>query len=281
MPEIIIEEEDPYYNRHHRRHDSDYYRHHRHRRHHSRWRRICPCFDFRFRMHSTQRYRCAAGFTFFFLTAAFVLYLLVAISLPLIKPIYLFQLSFAADQPAAATTPDFRFGVWGFCTSFPIGIPTIFTNGGECTSPKIGYNIPQDVLNLTGYPPDVTDALVKALTILLILHPVAAGLALLTLLFSFFVRSQYFTVLSLITAIFTAVVGSVVLAADLALVIIANQRLRDDLNGLLTVSFGDGVWMIVAAVAMSWLAVIALSAIACRCCGLRRKHGWYADGYYG
>ena len=160
-------------------------------------------------------------------------------------------------------------------------MPSIFTNdGGTCTSPKIGYNIPQDVLNLTGYPPDVTRALTKALTVLLVLHPVAAGLALLTLFFSLFVRSQYFTVLALISSIVTAVVGSVVLAADLALKIVANDRLKDVLNGSLTVTWGDGVWMIVAAVAMSWLSVITLSIIACRCCGIRRKYGWYGDGYY-
>ncbi|KAI0090762.1 hypothetical protein BDY19DRAFT_734061 [Irpex rosettiformis] len=270
MP-IIIEEEEPY--RHHHR------RHHSHRRHRSRYR--C-CSGYNFRMHSTERFRCAASLTFFLLLAAFVLYLLVTLSLPIIRQIYLFQLSFAAQNGQASTTPDFRFGVWGFCASTPVAIPSVFTkDGGECTSSKLGYNIPQDVLNLTGYPPDVTNALSKALTVLLILHPVSAGLALQTLFLSLFIRSQYFTIFALISSIVTAVVGSVVLAADLALKIVANDRLKGVLNGALSVSWGDGVWMIVAAVALSWLSVIALSSIACRCCGVRRKHGWYGDGYYG
>ncbi len=272
MP-IIIEEEEPY--RHHHRHHS------RHRRrHHSRFRRCCPCFGFR--MHSAQRFRFAAGLSIFFILAAFVLYLLVTLSLPIIKQIYLFQLSFATPDGQVSSTPDFRFGVWGFCASTTVALPSIFTkDDGTCTSPKLGYDIPQDVLNLTGYPPDVTRALTKGLTVLLILHPVAAGLALLTLFFALFLRSQYFTVLALISGIVTAIVGSVVLAADLALEIVANDRLKDVLNGALSVEFGDGVWMIVAAVALSWLSVIALSSIACRCCGVRRKHGWYGDGYYG
>ncbi|KAI0343683.1 hypothetical protein BDW22DRAFT_1356192 [Trametopsis cervina] len=234
-------------------------------------------------MHSTHRYRCAAGISFFVLIAAFVLYLLVALSLPVIKPIYLFQLNFATQpgQPETSIATNFRFGVWGFCASSVLNAPTILTNNGECTSPKLGYDIPPDILALSGYPTSVTTSLVKALTVLLVLHPVSAGLSLLTVFFSLFLRSQYFTILALITGILAAVVGSVVLAADLALKIIAGNRLQSALNGLLVVTFGDGVWMIVAAVALSWLGVISLSAVACRCCGIRRKYGWYEDGYHG
>ncbi|KAI0687430.1 SUR7/PalI family-domain-containing protein [Cytidiella melzeri] len=276
MPQIIIDDEDAYgdHHHHHGGHHRDSSRRHRHHRHHSRWRRMCPCFGFRVR--SSHRLRYAVGFVFLFLTAAFILYLLVTLSLPIIRPIYLFQLGL---QPS--TNPEFFFGVWGFCTSSAIELPTILTrNNGECSSLKLGYDIPQDLLDLTGYPSSVTDALVKTLTVLLILHPVSAGLSLLTLFFALFIRSQYFTITSLIVGIVTAVVGSVVLAADLALVIVANNRLKDALDGLVVIKFGAAVWMIVAAVALSWLGVIALSAIACRCCRIRRKHGWYGDGYY-
>lgn len=233
-------------------------------------------------MHSTHRYRCASVTAFIVLLVAFILYLLAALSLPIIKAIYLFQLNFTTEnQPATSIATNFRFGVWGFCASSVLDEPTVFTNDGDCTSPQLGYTIPPDILALAGYPPEVTDAVVKALTVLLVLHPTTAGLAFLTLLFSFFVRSHCMTIFALITGILTAVVGSVVLAADLAIEIVASKKLKDEFGNLLQVSFGDGVWMIVVAVAMSWLGAVILSAVACYCCGIRRRHGWYGDGYYG
>jgi len=234
-------------------------------------------------MHSRHRYRVAAGLTFFFLTAAFVLYLLAALSLPIIKPIYLFQVNFATqpNEPPTSIATNFRFGVWGFCASSVLNAPTILTNNGECTSPMLGYTIAPEVLSLAGYPPELENAVVKTLTALLVMHPVTAGLSLVTLFFALFLRSQCMTIIALIVGIVTAVAGSVVLAADLAIEIIASKKVKQELGGAIVVSFGDGVWMIVAGVALSWLGVISLSAVACRCCGIRRKHGWYGDGYYG
>lgn len=280
-PQTIIVEEGG--GRHHHRHHSSSGRYYEDHRHHSRWRSCFSCFSYRRRSHSTHRYRCAAGLCFIALLAAFVLYLLPALSIPIIKPIYLFQINFktAASQPATSIATNLRFGVWGACASSVLDLPTIFTNDGECTPVQIGYTIPPELITAAGYPVDVVNAVKKSLTLLLVLHPVAAGLSFVTLLASMFLRSQYMTILALIGGIITAVVGSIVLAADLALGIVANRKLHDEFGDMLSVTFGDAVWMIVAAVAMSWLGVITMSAVACRCCGIRRKHGWYGDGYYG
>ena len=219
--------------------------------------------------------------TFIVLLCAFALYLLAALSLPIIKAIYLFQLNFtAANQPPTSIATNFRFGVWGFCASSVLDEPTVFTNDGECTKPQLGYTIPADILALAGYPPEITDALVKALTVLLVLHPTAAGLSFLTLLLGLFIRSHGITILTLVCCILTAIVGSVVLAADLAIGLVAEHKLKDEFGNLLQVTLGDATWMIGAAVALSWLGVIFLSAITCYCCGIHRKHGWYGDGYY-
>lgn len=280
MPTIIVDENgDGYGGRHHHHH-----RRRRHHRHHSRWHACFPCFAYRKpRFHSTARYRFTAVLTFFVLLGAFALYLLPALSLPIIKSVYLLQINFAtpADQPPTSVATNLRFGVWGFCASSVVELPTIFTNHGECTTPRLGYDIEPDVLSILGFPPALSEDLLDALKLLLVLHPISAGLAFLTLFLAIFVHSQGMTVLALIFAVVTAIVGSVSLGADLALIIIAKNKIHDELGTLLSVSFGDAVWMIVAAVALSWTAVVTLSAIACRCCGIRRKHGWYGDGYYG
>ena len=81
MAPIIIEQDDGGYGHRRRHHHDDYSRHHYH--HRSRWRSCFPCFAYRRPyIHSTQRFRGASVAAFLFLLAAFVLYLLAALSLP-------------------------------------------------------------------------------------------------------------------------------------------------------------------------------------------------------
>jgi len=67
---------------------------------------------------SRPRYRKSSFFTSFFLFAAFLLLLLVALSLPIIKAIYLLELK--ADSVQGVPTnlgTSIRFGVWGYCVN--------------------------------------------------------------------------------------------------------------------------------------------------------------------
>lgn len=219
------------------------------------------------------QYRCVSVTASLFLFAAFALYLVVAISIPIIKPIYLFVLNFNTqpDQPPTSIVTNIRFGVWGFCASSVLDLPTIFTNDGECTAPHLGYVVAPDLLALTGYP-QLAGVVLKGLTVLLVLHPVCAGLAFLCMFTSLFLASPCMTVTSLIFSIFTAIVSSVTLAADLALEIEARQRVGPLTNNAVSVGWGNGVWMILAAVVLTWISVILLSAVACSCCGYRRRN---------
>lgn len=217
------------------------------------------------------QYRGVSVIASLFLLFAFVLYLLVALSIPIIKPIYLFIIDFNTqpDQPPTSIATDIRFGVWGFCASSVLGLPTILTNDGECTAPHLGYVVDPEILALTGYP-QIADAVLKGLTILLVLHPICAGLAGLGMFTSLFLASKCMTILSLIISIFTGIVGSVTLAADLALEIEARMRVGPLTNNAVSVGWGNGVWMILVAVVLTWISVILLSAVACRCCGYRK-----------
>lgn len=137
------------------------------------------------------------------------------------------------------------------------------------------------------------DAITHALTVVLILHPVVAGLAFAVLLTSLLLRSHGISILALVFAIITSLAGSVVLAIDLALVVIARNKVPDATDGehsllkwrhemgsfthgmisdQFSVGWGNGVWMVLAAVVCSWISVIVLSVRACVCCGVRRKY---------
>lgn len=230
------------------------------------------------RHYQHRRERGHTGCTTFLLLCAFILFLLVALSLPIIKPIYLLQLDgiITNNQPETSIGTQVRFGVWGLCVTSALDQPTLFTNDGVCIGPRLGYTVDPSILSLIGNE-QLISIVLKGVTVLLVLHPIAAGLSLTTLvpiLLSCCCGHHAAWILSLIASIVTAIVSSVVLAADLALVIIARNKVKDVALGTFDVKFGNGVWMMVAGVALIWLCVILLSARACYCCGFRRKYDY-------
>jgi len=233
--------------------------------------------DLKFYRHRPlAQYTCIAATTSVFLFLSFILYLLVALSIPIIKPIYLFVINFNTqpNQPPTSIATDIRFGVWGFCASSVIGLPTILTNDGQCTPIRLGYNVPADLLALTGYP-QLAGVVLEGLTVLLVLHPICAALAGIGSFTSLFLSSQCMTVFSLVTTIFTAIIGTVALAADLSLEIVAMDEVQPLTDGAVDVGWGNGVWMVLVAVILSWVSVILLSGVACSCCGVRKRHHYH------
>ncbi|KZT21052.1 hypothetical protein NEOLEDRAFT_1181981 [Neolentinus lepideus HHB14362 ss-1] len=211
---------------------------------------------------------------FFFV--AFLLFFLVALSLPIIKTIYLLTLHAQpqANEPATNVATEVQFGVWGFCATSVLNPPTWLTNPGDCVGPQLGYRIDntttlgQDILLLTGYP-QIVDAILESLTVILVLHPVAAGLSFIVAFTSLFLESHAVSTLSLVIAIITALLGSLVFAIDLALVIVAMNEVKNITIGTFTITFGNAVWMVLVGMVLTWAGVIALSARVCYCCGVR------------
>ncbi|KAL4244957.1 pH-response regulator palI/RIM9 [Abortiporus biennis] len=209
---------------------------------------------------------------------AFLLFLLVSLSIPIIKSLYLFIIDFKTrpNQPPTTIATDIRFGVWGFCASNVFDLPTIFTNDGRCTPTHLGYTVPEDLLDLTGFP-EAAGAVVKALTVLLVLHPVCAILAFLAMFTSLFLSSKAMTIISLILSIALALVAGAVFAVDLAIEIIARNDIAPLVGPTVIVGWGNAVWLALIGVALTWVSVILLSIVSCRCCGYRKRKD---DGLY-
>ncbi|KAJ6559234.1 hypothetical protein DFH09DRAFT_523721 [Mycena vulgaris] len=207
------------------------------------------------------------------LFTAFLLSLLVGLSLPIIKPIYLLRFySVRTGQPDSSIATELRFGVWGVCASSVLDEPTIFTNDGLCFGPMLGYKVPDSIIALTGLSTTLIQFVLRGLLVVLILHPIAAGLSLITLVSSLFLASHKLSILALVLSIFTALISSAVFAVDLALVIIAKSQVAQIKTVQFAIQWGNAPWMGLAAVILTWLAVIALSARACYCFGVR-PHG--------
>ncbi|KAJ7212153.1 actin cortical patch SUR7/pH-response regulator pali [Mycena pura] len=211
------------------------------------------------------------------LSLAFLFSLLVGLSLPIIKSIYLLKVqSTRANQPTTSIATELRFGVWGVCAARRAQLhlsmfPASALGTGECFGPQLGYSVPPSLIALANVSPDIVDAILQALLVILILHPIAAGLSFITLLSSLFLASHKLSILSLVFAIVTALVSSVVFAVDLALVIVAKGQISSiDTELQFAIQWGSAPFLGLVAVLLTWLAVITLSARACYCFGVRQ-----------
>jgi len=203
---------------------------------------------------------------------AFILLLLVGLSLPITKAIYLLSVkSNVEGLPPTSVATELRFGVWGFCASNAINPPSWYTNNGECFGPRLGYDVPADVLATINFPVALANFILSSLLALLILHLVAAGCAFISLLASLYLASQIASICGLIMSIIASILASMMFAVDLSIILVAKNKVDDLTHGSFLVNLGNAIWMVMIAAALSWAGVILLSVRACYCCGIRRK----------
>ena len=145
---------------------------------------------------------------------------------------------------------------------------------GFCYGPSVGYKIPDSVLEVTGYK-QLAQAVLQGVTALLILHPVVAGLSLIGAATSLYLESHAMHIISLIVTIVNTFLSSIVFAADLAINIIAKDKVPALTGANLKVQWGNGVWLVAVGVVLSWLGVVLLSIPVCSCCGMTDTyHAW-------
>ncbi|KAG9312184.1 hypothetical protein JVU11DRAFT_7481 [Chiua virens] len=206
--------------------------------------------------------------TFAIFLTAFLLFILVGLSLTITPSIYIIKVSaLNSVDPISNAATTLYFGVWGVCADNTFD-PSI--TDGLCYGPQLGYTIPTSLLAAAGLSTSLANIAETALLLLLSLHLVAAGLSTVIFILSFFLHVHAVAIIALILAIVTAIVGSVVFAADVALVVEVKNNINSLASGVsFSVDFGNGVWMILVAMVLTWVAVVVLSARACYCCGVR------------
>lgn len=197
--------------------------------------------------------------------SSFLLFLLVGLSLPIIKSIYIIDVAaYHSVDPISDAATELRFGVWGACAYSPL-------NTSQCIGPQLGYTVPSYILTDVGIATKTADLALGGLLILLVLHLVCAGLSTVVFGLSLFLHDHDVALAALIIAAVCAALGTVVFAADLAIVLVVKSKINTLFSGAtFTVNFGNAVWMILAAVVATWIAVGLLSARVCYCCGVRR-----------
>ncbi|KAF5330610.1 hypothetical protein D9619_005813 [Psilocybe cf. subviscida] len=187
--------------------------------------------------------------------AAFILLLLVSLSVPIIKSIFLFRLAANASSSLfnSSANASVKFGVWGYCTSaVQVAIAGIAPLHAYCN-------------NVNG----LDDKISKASTAALVLHPIAAGLAFLTLVFALFIlrrgsngTSRLPSLLTMGIGSLAAVITTAAFLIDVIVVAIVRKRVRDATDGDVNLIWGNAVWMTLGAAIALWLSIILA------CCGV-------------
>ncbi|CAG7846034.1 SubName: Full=Uncharacterized protein {ECO:0000313/EMBL:CCA69234.1} [Serendipita indica DSM 11827] len=118
---------------------------------------------------------------------AFLLLLLVSVSLPVTKTIKYFTLSLDMTSGTFATgvKGSVSFGNYGYCYSDIIVKVVGITNTvpGECSKVKLGFKFDQRLVDLLRLQ-DLQDAINGGLTFALVVNPIACGFTFLTLIFA-------------------------------------------------------------------------------------------------
>jgi hypothetical protein len=212
--------------------------------------------------------RCVAFTTALFTFATFVLFVLVALSIPIIKVVWLFtvhakvngnapatsiatelrlgarletlrSLSRKAEVPAIRSVGHLRREVCILLALFSPRGPRLTSAslrsrlGSEtCYGPTLGYSLtyPVDVSALLGES-TLVDVVQDSLTTVLVLHAVCAGIALLVLLLSACLWSRGTSVAALVLSVLLSVLSTLILAIDLAIGLTAQSKVPDLTDG--------------------------------------------------
>lgn len=197
----------------------------------------------------------------FLLFAAFALLLVATISAPVVN-----RISFL-DVTGAGTRST--FGTFGYCTN-------INASPSGCTSAKLGYNLTSAARTILDHT--WTNTTVEALTKALILHPLACGLAFLSLLVSLcsdrlgFLFASFLALLAFLTSLAVTII-------DFVLFGIIRREVNDNDNATgRTAQYGNAAWMVLAATVVLFFSVFF---VLFSCCTARRNRRTSSreDGY--
>jgi hypothetical protein len=237
-----------------------------------------------------------ARVTPFLLFSAFLLLLLVTLSAPIIDAIYLFRLTLDADSsiPGTSAAAAVQFGVFGYCVS-DVEASVLGFGGNRaatCSSPRLGYTV-GDTVRRVLRADRLDDFITRTTTAVLVLNPIATAFAFVAFLASLFMlrRERAFTrsrigrhttsvettrtsrLASFLTsgfALLAALLATATFFANIAVVAILRNRLRDSGIDDIRADWGNGVWMTLGAAIALWIAVVGALCGICSC-GRSRK----------
>ncbi|BGP14983.1 hypothetical protein JCM10213_007213 [Rhodosporidiobolus nylandii] len=185
--------------------------------------------------------------------AATVLLVLVSVSVPLLKSIWFLKATIDTSVGSTDIKGEITLGAWGYCV------------GDTCTSAKLGYSL--DAAELFGISEKISGistSVLKWVTYLMILHPIAAGFGAISTIFGLLAHIRGFagTALTTCFASFAATFSLLAFIFDIVVFVIAKQRIESSSVGG-SAQLGAAVWMTLAAMIMFGLSGCFFGCGAC------------------
>lgn len=199
--------------------------------------------------------------------AAAVLLVLVSISTPILKTFYFLSADVEATVSSVTLKGNIKLGVFGYCI--------VLGSQDACSPVTLGYAL--DPNSLLSLPEEtnlgISSAVLKNLTYVLILHPIAAGLAVLAVIFGLLSHIHEFS-RTCWTSFFASLATTVALIAfvfDIVAFSIAKSKIVEAATNAVgtNAQLGLNVWLTLAA----WVALASSSCFFCvgRCLIRKRR----------
>lgn len=212
--------------------------------------------------------------------AAFLLLLLVSVSLPITKSITYFTLTagFDAGAISSGVSGGVSFGNWGWCTT-PLVVEVFGidrTEPGECSEAKIGWTIDQrlvDLLHLEG----LQDAVNSGLTLALVLNPIACGITFLILLFVLWFawrQTRLSAIIGVCVGVVAAILTTIAFVIDIVVMTLVKKNV-ENVSSNFHVTYGQTTWMTLVAMILTWIGIILFCIAGFRGRRVRRKEETY------
>lgn len=197
----------------------------------------------------------------FLLLAAAVLFIISSISSPVVDRISMMTVYLGGN---ADRSPYVTFGTFGWCVR-GAGI----ANG--CSRSMVGYNIFDVLANVVGADDDRLErwasATANGLTNVMVLHPVAAGLAFISFILSL-IPGLFGGILAMLATLLTFIVAIVVVVCDFVIFAYVRDQVNDAQTNNWTM-WGAATWTALAGLVLLFVAFI-ITFITC-CAGRREK----------
>ncbi|BGP23761.1 rim9 protein [Rhodotorula toruloides] len=187
-----------------------------------------------------------------------ILLVLVSVSVPLLKSIYFLKASISTSVGGTNISGTVTLGAWGYCVD------------GTCTSAKLGYSLDvAQLFGVNGKIAGISTSVLKWITYLLILHPIAAGFSVISVVLGLLAHMHGFagTAFTTCFASFAATFSLLAFIFDIVVFVIAKSRIQSSAVGG-SAQLGNAIWMTLAA-----MILLALSGFffGCGACVIRRQ----------
>lgn len=192
------------------------------------------------------------------LLAATVLLVIASISAPVVNNISILHAEILGNN-------EISYGTFGYC------IRGVGDENDSCTSSRVGYSAYDPIVAVGGAEIGISnarEATIRALTHVMVLHPVGAGLAFIAMLLCIG-TNVVGSFLATLVAGLAFIVTLVVLVCDFVAFGLLRDRIRDSTAPNTTASYGTAIWCVLAA---AICILIATVVVFVTCCAGRRKH---------